>query len=130
MNRPCPDMQDRVIDFLLGALDADAMQGLQEHLDRCPTAGSIWTAFGAGASLVGLGREVSVDMDARQARVVEALAKVAPTEAGTGRVFPCSADLSRRPWRRSWSSGRRHHRPRTAPARSISGNCRPSWRNR
>jgi hypothetical protein len=88
MNRPCPDMQDQIVDFMLGALDADATQAVQEHLDRCPDCRQyLQNLREQGDALVGLSREVCADMEARQTRVLEALAKVSPV-AAVGRILP------------------------------------------
>ena len=89
MNRPCPDMQDRIVDFMLGALDADGVQAVQEHLDHCPDCRQYLRSLREqGDALVGLGREVGGDMEARQTRVIEALETVSPVTAGMGRILP------------------------------------------
>jgi hypothetical protein len=89
MNRPCPDMQDQIVDFMLGALDADVTQAVREHLDRCPDCRQYLQSLREqGDALVGLSREVCADMEARQTRVIEALEKVSPVAAGTGRILP------------------------------------------
>jgi hypothetical protein len=89
MNRPCPDMQDQIVDFLLGALDADAARAVQEHLDRCPDCRQYLQSLREqGDALVGLSREICVNMETRQTRVIEALAKVSPVGAGVRRILP------------------------------------------
>jgi hypothetical protein len=89
MNRPCPDMQDQIVDFMLGALDADAARAVQEHLDRCPDCRQYLQSLREqGDALVGLGREVGADMETRQNKVIEALEKVSPVATGTGRILP------------------------------------------
>ena len=35
MNRPCPDRQEAIADYVLGALDAPQAEVLQEHLNGC-----------------------------------------------------------------------------------------------
>jgi len=35
MKRSCPDMQDEIIDYMLGALDGPQAQAVKEHLNRC-----------------------------------------------------------------------------------------------
>jgi anti-sigma factor RsiW len=88
MSRPCPDMQDKTVDFMLGGLDAPGAQAVQEHLDRCPACRQyLQDLREQGEALLGLGREIGAGMDARQVRVIEALEKASPVEAGTGRVF-------------------------------------------
>ncbi len=85
MNGPCPDMQDRIADYVLGALDAEQAEALQEHLDECSVCRQYLQSLKEQTeSLVELGREIGSDMTARQDRVIEALQDVAPAE----RVFP------------------------------------------
>jgi hypothetical protein len=82
-------MQDKIVDFLLGALDADAARAVQEHLDRCPDCRHYLQRLREqGDALIGLSREVGADMEARQTRVIEALEKVSPVAAGVGRILP------------------------------------------
>jgi hypothetical protein len=89
MNKPCPDMQDQIVDFMLGALDAEAARAVQEHVDRCPDCRQYLQSLREqGDALVGLSREVCADMEARQNRVIEALEKVSPVAAGMGRILP------------------------------------------
>ncbi len=89
MNRPCPNLQDQIIDFMLGALGADEAKAVQEHLDRCANCREYLQSLRAqGEALVGLGREMTTDVETRRVQVIEALEKVSPVEAGTGRVFP------------------------------------------
>jgi len=89
MNRPCPNMQDKIIDLMLGALDADEARAVQEHLDRCPDCRHYFQSLRAqGEALVGLGQEMASDMEARQAKVIGVLETVSPVEAGTDRIFP------------------------------------------
>jgi len=85
MNRPCPDMQDRIADYVLGALDAAQAEALQEHLDECSVCRQYLQSLKEQSeSLVELGRAIGSDMTARQDRVIEALQDVAPAE----RVLP------------------------------------------
>ena len=89
MNKPCPQMQDRIADHVLGALDAQQTQALREHLAGCDACRQYGQSLEAQAnSLVALGREIETGMGARQGRVIEALQNVAPVAAGVGRVFP------------------------------------------
>jgi hypothetical protein len=88
MNRPCPDRQDQIVDFLLGALDTDAAQAVQEHLDRCPACRQyLQNLREQGDALIGLSREIRADTEARQTRVIEALEKASPV-AAVGRILP------------------------------------------
>ncbi|OHB63674.1 MAG: hypothetical protein A2Y77_13315 [Planctomycetes bacterium RBG_13_62_9] len=89
MTRPCPDMQDRIADYVLGALDPQQTQALQEHLGRCDACRRYAQDLqGEAQSLVALGREIKAGMGARQDRVMQALQDVSPAGAGARRVFP------------------------------------------
>jgi anti-sigma factor RsiW len=89
MNKPCPQMQDRIADYVLGALDARQTQTLQEHLAGCEACREYARSLEVQAnSLVALGREIETGMSARQDRVIEALQNAAPVTAGAGKAFP------------------------------------------
>jgi len=86
MNEPCPNMQDRIADYVLGALDAGEAQALQEHVRECTGCRQYLQGLQEQSeSLVELGREVDTGMTARQDRVIEALESVAPAAR---RTFP------------------------------------------
>ena len=79
MNRSCPDMQDRIVDYMLGALDAPGVQAVQEHLDRCEACRQYLQGLKQqGDTLVELGERMTADMGARQDRVIQALETVTP----------------------------------------------------
>lgn len=79
MNRSCPDMQDRIIDYMLGALDGPEAQAVQEHLARCEGCRQYLSDLTRqGDALVELGGRVAADMNTRQDRVIQALEGVAP----------------------------------------------------
>jgi len=79
MSQPCHDMQERILDLALGALDAEQTQEVQRHLDTCESCRRFAQALTEqGESLAALGRRVQADMDARRGRVIEALQGVAP----------------------------------------------------
>jgi len=89
MNGPCPQMQDRIADYVLGALDAPQAEALQEHLAHCEACRRYAEILKRQAeSLVALGRQIEIGMEARQDKVIEALESVSPVEAGTRRIFP------------------------------------------
>ena len=88
MNRPCPEMQDKVADYVLGALDAEQTEALQKHLSGCEACRQYARSLQEqGQSLVALGRRLDADMEARRDRVVEVLQEVAPVATNT-RPFP------------------------------------------
>lgn len=89
MNKPCPQMQDRIADYVLGALDAQQTQALREHLAGCDACREYARNLEDQAnSLVALGREVETGMSARQEHVIEVLQNAAPVTAGARRAFP------------------------------------------
>jgi hypothetical protein len=79
MNRFCPDMQDRIVDFLLGALDESQAQAVQEHLAGCEGCRQYLDDLKRqSADLAELGGRIAADMGARQDKVVQALREVTP----------------------------------------------------
>ena len=89
MNRPCPQMQDKVADYVLGALDAQQAEALQEHLGHCEACQQYAQSLREQAqSLAAFGRRLEIDMEARRDRVIEALQDVSPVETRTRRIFP------------------------------------------
>jgi hypothetical protein len=89
MNGPCPQRQDQIADYVLGALDAQQTEVLREHLAGCAGCRQYAQSLEQEAqSLTALGRQIDADREAHQAKVIEALESVAPVEAGPRRVFP------------------------------------------
>jgi hypothetical protein len=72
MNQPCDDMREILIDYTLGILSEEEVRDMHAHVDQDEV-------------LTALGRQVQDDMDARQAKVLEALQGAGP--AGP-RVLP------------------------------------------
>ena len=67
MNRPCPDMTDRIVDYLLGALETREAKAVQEHLEQCANCRQYLQSLQRqGEALVRLSRQVSADMETRQ----------------------------------------------------------------
>jgi hypothetical protein len=89
MNRPCPAMQDRIADYVLGALDAAEAEALREHLSECSGCRQyLQDLKQQSESLIELGRQIGSGMTARQDRVIAALEAVAPAEPLARRAFP------------------------------------------
>jgi len=89
MNRPCPDRQDKIADYVLGALDAAQAEALREHLSECFGCRQYLQSLKEqNESLVELGRELGTGMTARQDSVIEALQDVAPAGPLIRRAFP------------------------------------------
>lgn len=79
MNRFCPDMQDRIIDYMLGALGAPEAQAVREHLDQCEGCRQYLESLKQqGDRLAAWGERMRADTGARQDRVIQALETVAP----------------------------------------------------
>jgi len=88
MNRPCPQRQDEIADYVLGALDARQADALREHLAGCEACRQYARSLQEQASsLAALGRQIEAGMSARQDRVIGALEEVPPAAVGTRRVF-------------------------------------------
>jgi len=89
MNGPCPQMQDQIADYVLGALDTQQAEALRAHLAGCDGCRQYAQSLKSQArSLVAFGGQIDTDMEARQDRVIEALQAMSPAEAGRTRVFP------------------------------------------
>jgi hypothetical protein len=76
MNRSCSDMQEEIAGYVLGALDEDRRQAVQEHLKICPDCKAYLQALHEQEqALVALGEQVSVGMAAREERVIAAIGR-------------------------------------------------------
>ncbi len=89
MNRPCPEMQDKVADYVLGALDTQQAEALQEHLRGCEACRQYAQSLQEQArSLVALGCRLDADMEGRRNKVIETLRNESPVQADTRRILP------------------------------------------
>jgi anti-sigma factor RsiW len=89
MNRPCPEMQDKVADYVLGALDTQQAEALEKHLGGCEACQQYARSLqDETQALVALGRRCDADMEARRDKVIEALGAASPLPTGTRRLFP------------------------------------------
>ncbi|MGE5296620.1 MAG: anti-sigma factor family protein, partial [Solirubrobacterales bacterium] len=79
MNRFCPEMQDRIVDYLLGALEGPEAAAVQEHLAHCAGCRQYLQDLSRqGDALGGLGKRMTADTAARRDQVIQALETVAP----------------------------------------------------
>jgi anti-sigma factor RsiW len=79
MNGPCPDRQDSIADYVLGALDREQAEVLREHLADCHDCRAyLHSLEQQGEALAALGRRVEADAKARQDRVIRALEDAGP----------------------------------------------------
>ncbi len=89
MNGPCSQWQDKIIDYMLAALDARQADSLREHLGECIDCRQYLHSLNTrGEALVKLGAEIGAGTSARQDKVIEALEEVVPAEVSTGRLAP------------------------------------------
>jgi hypothetical protein len=73
-------MQERIADYVLGALDEHASRQVREHVSECRPCQEYLEALTAqGEGLAGLGRQVEAEMEARQAKVLQALEETSVT---------------------------------------------------
>jgi anti-sigma factor RsiW len=89
MNKPCPRMQDRIADYVLGTLLPQEAEILREHLATCDACRQyVQSLKGQARALADLGCEIDAGMQARQNKVIEALQEVSLGAANTPRVIP------------------------------------------
>jgi anti-sigma factor RsiW len=89
MNRPCPDRQDRIADYVLGALNAGDAEALERHVADCERCGGYLHELRShDEALAALGAELEQAMPGRRANVIQALRDVTPTETRATRVLP------------------------------------------
>jgi anti-sigma factor RsiW len=82
-------MQDKIADYVLGALDTEQAEALQKHLSGCQACRQYAQSLQEQAqSLVALGGQFDADMEARRDRVIEALHDMSPVQTGARRLFP------------------------------------------
>lgn len=85
MNGSCPNRQDQIVEYMLGALDGPQAKAVQEHLARCEGCRRYYEDLKRqGGDLVELGTRVTAGMQAREDRVIQALETVTPA----ARVVP------------------------------------------
>ena len=108
-------MQDKIADYVLGALDASQADALQEHVSECSGCRQYLQSLRSQSeSLVELGREIGTGMTARQDRVIEALENAEPIAR---RAFPFVGGFAQDCCRGGAAARRRdHHRPMDGPA--------------
>jgi hypothetical protein len=89
MNGPCPQRQDQIADYVLGALDGGQAEALREHLASCTACRQYAEHLDRETkALVALGRQIDADTEMRQNRVIEALEEMTPVAAGRTQMFP------------------------------------------
>jgi len=85
MNRSCPDRQDQIVEYMLGALDDAQAAAVREHLAQCEGCRRYFEDLKRqGDDLIELGTRATAGMGVREGRVIQALETVPPA----GRVIP------------------------------------------
>lgn len=96
MNRSCPQMQDQIVDYVLGALDELQAQAVKEHVDRCDGCRRHLAEVKRECdALAELGGQVAAGMNARRDRVLGALEGVTPAKAAPSGVIPLIGRFAR-----------------------------------
>ena len=81
MNHACQEMQERIIDYVLGLLDEPEREAVGNHLDECLHCRQYVQALEQHQQALGaLGEEVQAGMGARQQRAIEAFQAAAPQQ--------------------------------------------------
>jgi hypothetical protein len=74
MNGPCPQMQDKIADYVLGVLNELEIDALRKHLAECTECAKYMRALeDENRLLVQLAEQVQADMASRETKVIEAL---------------------------------------------------------
>ncbi len=81
MNDLCREMQDKIADYVLGALPKDEIENLDKHINRCSQCGKYAEALqNEKNSLLQLGDDLGEQIHAQEARIIEALNQVSPVK--------------------------------------------------
>ena len=95
MNEACRDMQERIADYVLGALDEPDARQVREHLSMCrPCEAYLQALTAQSEGLAALGREVEAHMETRQDKVLQALEETS-VAYHAGWAFPRVGVLAR-----------------------------------
>ncbi|MHC4517180.1 MAG: zf-HC2 domain-containing protein, partial [Planctomycetota bacterium] len=96
MDRPCEDMQERIADYVLGALDEREAEVVRDHLGECEACRAYMRDLTEqGEALTALGQQVQDDMHAREDTVIEALEAISAPAGEPGWVLPWTGRLLR-----------------------------------
>jgi len=96
MSGPCEAMQERIADYVLGALDEREAEGVQSHLGACEACQKyLRTLTEHSEGLAALGQHIQMDMRAREDKVIEALETMAPGGSQRSCALPWMGRLLR-----------------------------------
>jgi outer membrane lipoprotein-sorting protein len=74
MNNPCEKIQDKIADYVIGVLRQEEIDALDKHISQCPRCSEYTESLQSEKrSLLQFGKTLDSEMDARQAKVIEAL---------------------------------------------------------
>ncbi len=74
MNNPCVQMQDKIADYVLGLLNQEDIAAFDKHISQCLQCREYTESLQSEKrSLLQFGKTLDSEMDARQARIIEAL---------------------------------------------------------
>jgi hypothetical protein len=89
-------MQERIADYVLGALDEREAQAVRDHLDGCAACqGYMRSLAEKSEALTALGQEIQGDMRVREDRVIAALEGISPGGSQAGWVLPWTGKVLR-----------------------------------
>jgi predicted anti-sigma-YlaC factor YlaD len=89
MNGACQEMQEQIIDYVLGALDESQTEAVHAHLDGCARCRQyLQTLDQQHQALGALGNEVQAGMATRRAQAIDAFQAVAPEQEQAPTVRP------------------------------------------
>jgi predicted anti-sigma-YlaC factor YlaD len=81
MSGPCREMQERIIDYVLGALDESGTEAVHQHLDECAHCRQYLQSLDQQHKALGaLGDEVQAGMATRREQAIDAFHAIAPVQ--------------------------------------------------
>lgn len=96
MNHACSNMQDRIADYVLGALDEGQAQAVTDHVNECAACRRYLEQLDSHSeALLACGTQVRAGMNARREKALAALTEAAPPEAQAARIVPLLGRLAR-----------------------------------
>ncbi len=96
MSQACQNMQERIADYVLGALGEEQTEALKDHVSRCAGCRQYLHELERhNEALITCGEHVKAGMAARCDRVIEALSDAALAPARSARIVPLIGRLAR-----------------------------------
>lgn len=83
MNNPCEKMRDRIADYVLGLLSREEIEAVDKHISQCLKCRKHSKSLqNEKRSLLQFGKKLDSEMDARQAKIIEALRQMPSNKNG------------------------------------------------